>query len=91
MDAFLQPKRNPMASFTLKNMPPLVFERLKIRAKNDSRNINNELLTLVEQSVMNKPLSSSEINGIAKKYQKELGDELWCLHEINDAKKFGRE
>lgn len=80
-----------MASFTLKNIPPLVFERLKMRAKKNGRSINNELLTQIEHLVMNEPLSSSEIIGIAKKYRTEMGDEEWSLQEMDDAKKFGRE
>jgi plasmid stability protein len=80
-----------MASFTLKNIPPLVFERLKIRAKKNGRSINSELLSQIEENVMADPLSATEIISIADKYMTEMNQQEWSLDEIDAAKRLGRE
>ena len=40
-----------MTSFTLKNVPPSLYELLKKRAQHNRRSLNNEILILLEESL----------------------------------------
>lgn len=40
-----------MTSFTLKNVPPGLYELLKKRAQHNRRSLNNEILILLEESL----------------------------------------
>ena len=44
-----------MVAITVKNIPAPLYERVKERAKANHRSINNELITILEQSVMPQP------------------------------------
>jgi len=41
-----------MVAITLKNVPAELYDRVKQKAKANHRSINNELIALIEQSVM---------------------------------------
>jgi hypothetical protein len=45
-----------MVAVTLKNVPVEIYERVKQNAKANHRSINNELIAIIEQSVMSQPL-----------------------------------
>jgi antitoxin FitA len=45
-----------MVAVTLKNVPIELYERVKQNAKANHRSINNELIAIIEQSVMPQPL-----------------------------------
>jgi len=45
-----------MVAVTLKNVPIELYERVKQNAKANHRSINNELISIIEQSVMPQPL-----------------------------------
>jgi plasmid stability protein len=45
-----------MVAVTLKNIPNELYERVKLNAKANHRSINNELIAIIEQSVMPQPL-----------------------------------
>ena len=40
-----------MVTITLKNVPPEIYERIKIQAKNNHRSINGEILSILEQAI----------------------------------------
>lgn len=40
-----------MTSITIKNLPPELYEQLKLRAQNNRRSINNEVIVLLEMGV----------------------------------------
>lgn len=41
-----------MVAITLKNVPSELYDRVKQKAKANHRSINNELISIIEQSVM---------------------------------------
>jgi plasmid stability protein len=45
-----------MVAITVKNISAPLYERVKQRAKANHRSINNELITILEQSVMPQPI-----------------------------------
>ena len=45
-----------MTAVTLKNVPVELYERVKQNAKANHRSINNELINIIQQSVMPQPL-----------------------------------
>lgn len=45
-----------MVAVTLKNIPVELYERVKQNAKANHRSIDNELIAIIEQSVMPQPL-----------------------------------
>jgi antitoxin FitA len=49
-----------MVAITVKNIPAPLYERVKERAKANHRSINNELITILEQSVMPQPVDVAE-------------------------------
>jgi len=49
-----------MVAITVKNIPAPLYERVKERAKANHRSINNELITILEQSVMLQPINVAE-------------------------------
>ena len=49
-----------MVAITVKNIPADVYEQVKKRAKANHRSINNELITILEQSVMPRPIDVAE-------------------------------
>ena len=49
-----------MVAITVKNIPAPLYERVKARAKANHRSINNELITILEQSVMLQPVNVAE-------------------------------
>jgi len=49
-----------MVAITVKNIPEPLYQRVKERAKANHRSINNELITIIEQSVMLQPIDVAE-------------------------------
>ncbi|MGD0877929.1 MAG: Arc family DNA-binding protein [Anaerolineales bacterium] len=49
-----------MVAITVKNIPAPLYERVKERAKANHRSINNELITILEQTVMIQPIDVAE-------------------------------
>ena len=49
-----------MVAITVKNIPDKLYQRVKERAKTNHRSINNELITILEQSVMLRPFNVAE-------------------------------
>jgi len=45
-----------MVAITVKNIPFELYERVKQHAKANHRSINNELIAIIEQSVLPQPL-----------------------------------
>ena len=45
-----------MVAITVKNIPIELYERVKQHAKANHRSINNELIAIIEQSVLPQPL-----------------------------------
>ncbi len=45
-----------MASITVRNIPDLVYERLRERAATHRRSLNNEIVACLEQSLTRRPV-----------------------------------
>ena len=45
-----------MVAVTLKNVPDVLYERVKQNAKVNHRSINSELIAIIEESVMPQPV-----------------------------------
>jgi plasmid stability protein len=45
-----------MITITVKNIPPEVYERLKIQAKKNRRSINGEVISILEKAVSIPPI-----------------------------------
>jgi len=40
-----------MTTLTVKNLPPMLYERLKEKAKSNRRSLNNEIIVMLEQGL----------------------------------------
>jgi hypothetical protein len=56
-----------MATFTVKNIPPNLYEKLKKSAKLNRRSINSEIIVCIEKSVKSQPVDIEEIVTKAQK------------------------
>jgi hypothetical protein len=50
-----------MTSITIKNIPPLVYERLKQQAENNRRSINSEIITILEKALSIQPIDVESV------------------------------
>ena len=56
-----------MTTFTVKNIPPNLYERLKKSAERNRRSINNEIIVCIEKSVQSQALDTNQILAKARK------------------------
>ena len=49
-----------MTNLTVKNIPPLVYARLKQQAENNRRSINSEIITILERALSIQPIDELE-------------------------------
>ncbi|MGD8404056.1 MAG: Arc family DNA-binding protein [Anaerolineales bacterium] len=45
-----------MTSLTIKNIPPIIYERLKMQAENNRRSLNSEVITILERALSVQPI-----------------------------------
>jgi plasmid stability protein len=45
-----------MTSLTIKNIPPIIYERLKMQAENNRRSLNSEVITILERALSMQPI-----------------------------------
>lgn len=45
-----------MVTLTIKNVPPEIYERIKMQAKNNHRSINGEVISILEKALSIPPL-----------------------------------
>lgn len=45
-----------MTSITIKNIPPLIYQRLKQQAETHRRSINSEVITILERALSIQPI-----------------------------------
>ena len=50
-----------MTTFTVKNIPPNLYEKLKKSAELNRRSINSEIIVCIEQSVQSQALDTNKI------------------------------
>lgn len=79
-----------MKTITLKNFPEDLLEQLKVRAKNNNRSLNSEIIHILKEIYGASKVTRQEIMEkariIRESVQQRLSDE-----EINNAKQQGRQ
>lgn len=56
-----------MTTFTVKNIPPGLYEKLKKSAERNRRSINNEIIVCIEKSVESQILDTNQILARARR------------------------
>ncbi len=81
-----------MPNLTVKNIPPILYERLKQRAADNRRSINSEILMIIEQALLTRTSAEVErlIEGARKIRELTAGYSL-TTEEIQKAIDEGRE
>jgi plasmid stability protein len=78
-----------MPSITLKKIPARLHDQLKLRAKQNRRSLNSEVIALLEQSVEPKQVDVTELLEKARRFRSILTFEA-TDEEISEAKRQGR-
>ncbi len=90
------PKRNrngtsdPVANFTLKNVPDRLYQRLKASAAQNRRSINAEAIRCLETVLESRRLSADDFLARAQEHRRRNPDIFVTDFEIREAKREGR-
>ncbi|MGD9099347.1 MAG: Arc family DNA-binding protein [Anaerolineae bacterium] len=79
-----------MHTFTVKNIPPDLYERLKQLAKANRRSINNEIIVCIERSVSSQRIAPEAVLTRARKLREKTLDFPVGDEEFTRAKEAGR-
>jgi antitoxin FitA len=80
-----------MVTITLKNVPPEIYERIKIQAKNNHRSINGEILSILEQAISIPPIDVKATLERTRKLREMTADYVITADEIEKLINEGRE
>ena len=81
-----------MTNLTVKNIPPIVYARLKQQAENNRRSINSEIITILEQALqMRNPSDMERILKGVRKVRELTAHYVATEEEITRWKNEGRE
>ena len=84
-----------MTSITIKNIPLLIYERLKMQAENNRRSINSEVIVILEKALQIVPQRTpAEVEKIleeTRKLREMTAGYMVTEEEINRWKNEGRE
>lgn len=81
-----------MTTITVKNIPPLIYERLKQQAENNRRSINSEIITILERALqMRNPSEMEQILEGVRKVRELTAYYVATEEEITRWKNEGRE
>jgi len=80
-----------LVAITVKNIPEEIYERLKQRAKFNHRSINNELIAMIERSVLPQPLDVNAWLEKARLLRESTAHYVATAEEITRWKNEGRE
>jgi plasmid stability protein len=80
-----------MVTLTIKNVPPEIYERIKLQAKNNHRSINGEILSILEQAISIPPIDIPTTLKRAKKVRELTADYVITADEIEKLINEGRE
>ena len=58
-----------MTTFTVKNIPPNLYEKLKKSAELNRRSINSEIIVCIEKSVRSQAIDAQQILTKARKFR----------------------
>jgi plasmid stability protein len=79
-----------MVAVTLKNVPSELYERVKQNAKANHRSINNELIAIIETSVMPQPVDVQAWLEKARQLREITAHYIISNEEITRLKNQGR-
>ena len=79
-----------MANFTIKNIPPDLYKKLKKAADMNRRSINSEIIVCIEKSVQSQAVDSENILVKARKLRKHTTDHPLTNQELSRRKNVGR-
>jgi plasmid stability protein len=79
-----------MPSFTVKDIPHDLYDRLKASAKVHHRSVNREILHRLEVSLRSRKVPASEILEAASRIHEAMGDRVLTVEEIQSARREGR-
>lgn len=80
-----------MVTVTLKNIPPELYERLKIQAKNNHRSINKEAISILEKALSIPPLDIASTLERTRKIRERTAHYVITDEELTKWKNEGRE
>ena len=84
-----------MTNITIKNIPLLIYERLKMQAENNRRSINSEVIVILEKALQIVPQRTpAEVEKIleeTRKLREMTAGYMVTEEEINRWKNEGRE
>jgi plasmid stability protein len=87
--AILEGSRMP-ATITLKNIPDVLYERLKLQAQVHRRSINSEAIVCLEAALSPKAIDPAEHIARARAIHAELGGRKFKASDIDRFKREGR-
>ncbi len=80
-----------MATITVKNIPPQLYERLKARASENRRSINSEVIVCIERAVSGKRTDTAgDILSRARVLREKTADYTTSDEEFTQRKAAGR-
>ena len=79
-----------MATFTVKNIPDELYERLKSVAEMNRRSINSEIIMCIENTVISRRINPDEVLENARQLRQLTAGHLISDEKFNQAKAAGR-
>jgi plasmid stability protein len=91
----LVPKRNRAGdgrvTITVKNVPPEIYERLKLQAKRNRRSINGEVISIIEKALLIPPIDVEATLARTRKLRELTAHYVISDEELTRWKNEGRE
>ena len=79
-----------LTTFTVKNIPSDLYEKLKIAAEMNRRSINSEIIVCIEKTVQSRAIDSEQFLIKARKLRNLTADHPISNQELTEAKLVGR-
>jgi plasmid stability protein len=80
-----------MVTLTIKNVPPEIYERIKVQAKNNHRSINGEVISILEKALSIPPIDVQTTLERTKKLREMTAHYVITADEIEKMIDEGRE
>lgn len=80
-----------MVTLTIKNVPPEIYERIKVQAKNNHRSINGEVISILEKALSIPPIDVQTTLERTKKLREMTAHYVTTADEIEKMIDEGRE
>jgi len=80
-----------MVTITIKNVPPEIYERLKVQAKRNRRSINGEVISIIEKALSIPPIDVEATLERTRKLRELTAHYVITNEELTRWKNEGRE